>query len=102
MAASFLNSAALPGMRAWTGGTPPRSLLRIGRLERALLRREFRRHLLAYRGYWGDLPDRRVMRLFWNRARHDAHATCRDPGRVLARARPDLARRRGDDIPSTA
>ncbi|QRM32684.1 hypothetical protein [Microvirga sp. VF16] len=91
MAASL--HSELPGMTAWTGGTPPRPLSQIGRLERALCRREFRRQLLEYRSCWGGLPERHLARLFWNRARHDAHATCRNADRLLAQARPDLRRR---------
>jgi hypothetical protein len=91
----------LPGMTAWTGGSAPRPLSQIGRLERALLRREFRRQIIEYRSYWGDLPDRRVARLFWHRARYDAHATCRDADRLLTRTRSDLVRRRGREFRST-
>lgn len=61
---------------AWMGGSPPDPYNQISRQEKLLVRDLFRDQCRVYIAYWGDLP-KDMRRLFWNRARYDAHATLR-------------------------
>lgn len=63
--------------KAWTGGSMPQPLSKIGLDERVTLRRLFQDALHTYSAHWGGLPDRDTMRILWRRARADAHATHR-------------------------
>jgi hypothetical protein len=67
------------GILAWMGGSRPAKLSRIGMLERSTVSNLFREQFDTFRDYWGTAPDADTARLFWNRARHDAHATWRGP-----------------------
>jgi hypothetical protein len=76
---------------AWMGGCRPRPLAELSADERCKVRALFRAECATYAGAWGDLlppspvcpvsgkpVDRLDMaRLFWGRARYDAHATYR-------------------------
>lgn len=73
----WFNHRALGSVIAWTGGTPPRPIADIHNQERTLVSALFRNQILDFRAYWGELPDRDTTRIYWNRARHDAHATYR-------------------------
>jgi len=66
---------------AWTGGTPPAPLMTIDRAERSMLKFFFGDQIIDWRNYYNDDPPRDVLRIFWNRARHDAHATRRQQTR---------------------
>ena len=66
----------------WTGGTPPDPLCALLALERALISRLFREQCATLHSYWGDhrglnKSQWETFRLFWQRARYDAHATLR-------------------------
>lgn len=65
-------------LRAWTGGSLPERLSVIGPQERTTVRAFFREQLADWHTAWGDLPDADTLRVFWKRARFDAHATHRD------------------------
>ncbi len=62
---------------AWTGGSRPAKSSAIGRTETQLRREIFREQVATFQGYWGDAPNRDTLRIFFNRARYDAHATTR-------------------------
>ena len=64
--------------RAWTGGSPPRPLASISLAELFDVGLLYAEQCQVYREAWGDVPED-VARIFWGRARHDAHATHR-PG----------------------
>lgn len=66
---------------AWTGGTAPRPIGTVGRDERHAISYLFREQVTTWAGFWGDFPDRPTLRVFWNRARYDAHASFRHAGR---------------------
>lgn len=65
-----------PQHKAWTGGSAPRPLPEVSRDERRYISHLFREQCETFRAFWGDLPGD-VRRIFWNRARYDAHATFR-------------------------
>lgn len=62
---------------AWTGGTPPGPLMEIDRAERSMIKFFFSDQIIDWCNHWHDDPPRDVLRTFWTRARHDAHATRR-------------------------
>lgn len=64
--------------KAWTGGSDPRPLSEITGFEREYVSALFAEQVTEWVECWGDLPKMDTVRLFWDRARHDAHATCRD------------------------
>lgn len=59
--------------KVWTGGSAPKPLSEISKAERATVKASFREQCETYREFWNDLPIH-IVRIFWNRARHDAHA----------------------------
>ena len=61
---------------AWTGGSKPAPLAAITPMERAMVTAYFREQAREYINFWGDFPPD-VRRLFWVRARYDAHASMR-------------------------
>lgn len=61
----------------WTGGSRPAHSSAITRTESQLRRELFREQVETFSGYWGDAPNRDTLRIFFNRARYDAHATHR-------------------------
>ena len=63
---------------AWMGGSRPKPITECSVEEIALVSALFRDQFKTYYEYWKDYPSRDVARLFWNRARHDAHATTRN------------------------
>lgn len=67
---------------AWTGGSPPRKFLQCSKGERAVRSRIFRDHMKICHDYWGDYLGLNesvleTARIYYNWARHDAHATFR-------------------------
>lgn len=66
-----------PSFRAWTGGSNPKPLLGLDGDERALVSKLFRDQFILYFTFWKDKPTRDTLRIFWRRARYDAHATFR-------------------------
>ena len=62
---------------AWTGGSVPAPLTQISTEERQLVSYLFHEQLNTWMNFWGDLPDKDTRRIFWSRARGDAHATYR-------------------------
>lgn len=68
--------SATGALRAWTGGSTPAPLSLTSPEERATVRAFFREQVADYVAYWGSIG-RDHLRLFWGRARHDAHATHR-------------------------
>jgi len=77
-------------IRAWTGGSSPNPIAEISRSERKMCRAIFRDSVRIFRDYWGDMPSD-VLRIFWNRARYDAHATHRQMDRHLDKWSQHLA-----------
>lgn len=63
---------------AWTGGTAPKPLLGISKKERGLVSYLFQEQVMIWLDYWKVKVPLDVCRIFWNRARHDAHSTFRD------------------------
>lgn len=61
---------------AWTGGSTPAPLSAITPTERAMVTAYFREQAREYLNFWGDFPPD-VRRIFWGRARYDAHANMR-------------------------
>lgn len=64
---------------AWTGGSSPKPLSEISVSEIQLVRILFFEQCLTFERYWKDFPDKSVRKIFWGRARGDAHATLRNP-----------------------
>lgn len=62
----------------WMGGTPPRAPSEISPAEAGMQKFLFLEQVTVFRRYWGDSPDWDTLRIFYNRARHDAHASWRD------------------------
>lgn len=62
----------------WMGGSRPRKSSQIDLIESATRKFLFREQVQTWRNYWGDSPDWDTLRLFFGRARHDAHATLRN------------------------
>jgi hypothetical protein len=69
-------------IRAWTGGSCPKPIDTISQSERKTCRNLFREQVRDFMAYWGDMPSD-VLRIFWNRARFDSHATHRQLDRHL-------------------
>lgn len=61
---------------AWTGGSTPGPYGAISRRERYLVSEVFREQAQEFVGRWGRM-DWEDARMFWARARYDAHATVR-------------------------
>lgn len=64
---------------AWMGGTRPLPLSQISREERIAVALLFEDQVKDFLGFWGDNPVMDTYRIFWRRARYDAHATFRNP-----------------------
>jgi len=69
--------APVESRRAWTGGSDTRPLGAVSKRERATLRAMFREQCAAWSAYWGECVPLDVARIFYCRARGDAHATHR-------------------------
>lgn len=65
-------------MIAWTGGSRPKKLADISQDERQFVRKLFKDQLQTWCGFWDSKADLDLCRVFWNRARYDAHATFRN------------------------
>lgn len=83
---------SFPSQVAWTGGDSPREYRDVvlgnstfGQWFRYLRHRFFREQILAWRVYWGDMPDRDTRHTFWNRASYDSWATLRHHAPALYR-----------------
>lgn len=62
---------------AWMGGTRPGALATLSAEERQCVKRLFREQCMEWVTYWGEALPMDVARIFYNRARYDAHATYR-------------------------
>ncbi len=63
--------------KAWTGGTGPRPWSDVEGFERVYVSALFAEQVADWIECWGNMPEMDTARIFWNRARHDAHATAR-------------------------
>ena len=74
--------------RAWTGGSAPHAYGELSEVERALCVLFYSDQVDTWQDYWHEAPDAGLRRLFWDRARADAHATVRsfeaNSGRLVA------------------
>ena len=66
-----------PPAVAWTGGSPPPAYSYSPTARRLLISHLFREQVRTFAAYWSECPDMSTARIFWNRAKHDAHATMR-------------------------
>lgn len=64
---------------AWMGGSRPNQLSTVSPAEAAKCRELFQEQATIYIQAWGNLPPE-IARLFWKRARYDAHASARAAG----------------------
>ncbi len=62
---------------AWMGGSRPRPLLELSMGERLYVTRLFRVQVYTWQEFWSGPVPTDVCRIFWKRARYDAHATYR-------------------------
>ena len=69
--------ANTPPRVAWTGGSQPPPYNTTTRGHKLLISRILREQIHDYMTAWRTGPDLDTIRIFWNRARHDAHATIR-------------------------
>lgn len=58
----------------WTGGSRPNKPSKVTQAETSVRSYLFREQIEAFRKYWGDYPDRDTLRIYFRRARMDAHA----------------------------
>lgn len=65
---------------AWTGGSRPRPLLELTKGERTYVSYLFRQQMSTWLDFWFAPMPLDVARIFWKRARYDAHATYRNQG----------------------
>ena len=65
---------------AWRGGSRPRPLLELSHAERKLVTNLFRSQVYIWQDFWSGPVPTDVCRIFWKRARYDAHATYRNEG----------------------
>lgn len=63
---------------AWTGGSRPNKPSAISNAEAGIQKALFGEQVMVFRNYWGDSPNWDTLRIFFNRARYDAHATFRN------------------------
>ena len=68
---------AKESITAWMGGSRPKPIEECSSDEIELVFALFREQYETWHDYWKDPPSFDVARIFWNRARHDAHATFR-------------------------
>ena len=61
---------------AWMGGCRPNPIANISQEERLKTSELFREQMQIFYAYWG-VYDWDMARLFWKRARYDAHSTYR-------------------------
>lgn len=65
---------------AWTGGSRPRPLRDLPFGERQYVSYLFRQQVRTWSTYWFAPVPGDIARIFWRRARYDAHATYRNEG----------------------
>jgi hypothetical protein len=63
---------------AWMGGSRPRPLLELDQDERCYVSFLFRQQMQTWTKYWHAPVPPETARIFWKRARYDAHATYRN------------------------
>jgi len=63
---------------AWTGGSRPPCYAVSPTARRLLISHLLREQVRQYAAYWSECPNLDTVRIFWNRAKHDAHATIRE------------------------
>lgn len=63
---------------AWMGGSRPKKFSDCSVKEKNLVSYLFRDQVAAFNLFWGDMPEMDIFRIYWKRARYDAHATLRD------------------------
>lgn len=63
---------------AWMGGSSPKPILECSHDEVRLVAEIFAEQVETYSEFWKVPPDDDTISIFWNRARHDAHATFRE------------------------
>lgn len=63
---------------AWTGGSRPAKPSAISSKQAGIQKLLFGEQVMTFRNYWGDSPNWDTLRIFFNRARYDAHATLRN------------------------
>ena len=61
----------------WMGGSRPRPLLELSQYERLYVTYLFRQQVRTWSTYWFAPVPGDIARIFWKRARYDAHATYR-------------------------
>ncbi len=65
----------------WMGGSVPRPYPEVaGSPEGAYVARLFQDEVNVWESHWGDKCAVDMRKVFWGRARYDAHATYRDAG----------------------
>lgn len=62
---------------AWTGGSRPAKPSEVGQMQAGLQKYLFSEQVVTFLRYWGDSPNWDTLRIFYGRARYDAHATFR-------------------------
>jgi len=65
---------------AWMGGSRPRPLLELMMDERTYVSYLFRQQVRTWSEYWFAPVPFEIARIFWKRARYDAHAAYRNQG----------------------
>ena len=67
---------------AWMGGSRPRPLLELSRNEREYVTYLFQYQVWNWTNYWKEPLPSYLARIFWKRARYDAHATHHNQGKT--------------------
>ena len=67
-----------PTAHAWTGGSQPPCYALSPTPRRELISYLFREQVKCYAAYWSACPSLDTVRIFWTRAKHDAHAAIRN------------------------
>ena len=62
---------------AWTGGSRPAAPSAISAAQAGTQKFLYCQQVETFRNYWGDYPNWDTLRIYYNRARYDAHATHR-------------------------
>jgi hypothetical protein len=65
---------------AWMGGSRPHPLSELSQDEREYASYLFRQQMRTWSTYWFAPVPGDIARIFWKRARYDAHATYRNEG----------------------
>lgn len=62
---------------AWMGGSRPKKFSDCSSAERNTVSYLFREQVAIFNQFWGSMPEMDILRIYWKRARYDAHATLR-------------------------